>query len=267
MRYGVIGLGNMASAILKGMVESGNFKNDELTGYDMSGEKTLAAQTAFGLLPAADARAVAASSDVLLLAVKPQNLPQVLPDIAPVLKKQTVVATIAAGKDLAFYASFLPEGTPVVRLMPNINAKVKAATTALCPNAFVSDAQREAVRAMFSSVGSVVALEEKDFPVFGAVAGSSVAFVYMYIAALIDAEKKAGLSDEAARKIAADSVLGSAKLVLGCEEDPRDLARQVCSPGGTTIEGVTLLRDRRFEENVIDAIDAILRKDEILRKG
>ena len=263
MRYGVIGLGNMASAILKGMVESGNFKNDELTGYDMSGEKTLAAQTAFGLLPAADARAVAASSDVLLLAVKPQNLPQVLPDIAPVLRKQTVVATIAAGKDLAFYASFLP----VVRLMPNINAKVKAATTALCPNAFVSDAQREAVRAMFSSVGSVVALEEKDFPVFGAVAGSSVAFVYMYIAALIDAEKKAGLSDEAARKIAADSVLGSAKLVLGCEEDPRDLARQVCSPGGTTIEGVTLLRDRRFEENVIDAIAAILRKDEILRKG
>ena len=190
-----------------------------------------------------------------------------LPDIAPVLRKQTVVATIAAGKDLAFYASFLPEGTPVVRLMPNINAKVKAATTALCPNAFVSDAQREAVRAMFSSVGSVVALEEKDFPVFGAVAGSSVAFVYMYIAALIDAEKKAGLSDEAARKIAADSVLGSAKLVLGCEEDPRDLARQVCSPGGTTIEGVTLLRDRRFEENVIDAIAAILRKDEILRKG
>ena len=64
-----------------------------------------------------------------------------------------------------------------------------------------------------------------------------------------------------------DSVLGSAKLVLGCEEDPRDLARQVCSPGGTTIEGVTLLRDRRFEENVIDAIAAILRKDEILRKG
>ena len=89
----------------------------------------------------------------------------------------------------------------------------------------------------------------------------------MYIAALIDAETKAGLSAEAARKIAADSVLGSAKLVLGCEEDPRDLARQVCSPGGTTIEGVTLLCERRFEENVEDAIEAIMRKDAILRRG
>ena len=267
MRYGVIGIGNMANAILKGMAESGNFKGNELIGFNRSEGKTLAAQRAFGLSSASCAKDVAARCDVLLLGVKPQNLSQVLPEIAPALRSGTVVATIAAGKDLAFYASLLPEGTPVVRIMPNINAKVKASTTAVCANEFVSPAQLQAVRAMFESVGSVIELAEKDFPVFGAVAGSSVAFVYMYIAALIDADTKAGLSAEAARKIAADSVLGSAKLVLGCEEDPRDLARQVCSPGGTTIEGVTLLCERRFEENVEDAIEAIMRKDAILRRG
>lgn len=267
MRYGIIGIGNMANAILKGMIESGKFANDELLGFNRSEAKTLAAKSDYGLIPQRSAAETAAKADVLLLGVKPQNLPQVLPEIAPALREGTVVVTIAAGKDLAFYASMLPEKTPVVRVMPNINAKVKASTTALCANPFVTDGQLQLVREMFESVGSVILLDEKDFSIFAAVAGSSVAFVYMYIAALIDAEKKCGVSEEDARKIAADSVLGSAKLVLGCSEDPRELARQVCSPGGTTIEGVTMLRERGFEPTIMDAIDAIMRKDAILRKG
>lgn len=267
MKYGVIGLGNMASAILKGMVESGNFSGDRLIGYDADAQKMALARDAFGLIPSGSEAETAAEADVLLLAVKPQTLPQVLPRVAAALRRETVVASIAAGKDLAYYENALPVGTAVVRLMPNINAKVKSAAIAICPNRSASPAQAESVRAMFASVGSVIPLPEKDFPIFSAVAGSSIAFVYLYIAALMDAGKKAGLAEADARRIAADSVLGSAKLVLGCDEDPRDLARQVCSPGGTTIEGVAVMKGMHFEETVVEAIDAIVRKDEILRKG
>lgn len=267
MIYGFLGLGNMASAILKGMVESGNFTNDVLLGFDVDGGKIAAAQAAFSLSPAASEADVAARADVLLLAVKPQTLPQALPLVAAALRPGTVVATIAAGKDLAFYGALLPAGTPVVRLMPNINAKVKAATVAVCPNEHVTPDGLEAVCAMFRAIGSVIPLPEENFPIFSAVAGSSLAFVYLYIAALIDACTSAGLTGEQARKIAASSVLGSAQLVLSCEEDPRDLARQVCSPGGTTIEGVAVMQKHGFEQTVREAIDAIVRKDEILRRG
>ncbi len=266
MNYSFIGFGNMASAIFKGMQNSESFTNDKIYAFDKDAEKLSLAAKKFGLLPCENEIEASLSADVIILAVKPQNLSELLPKIRNAAIGKLII-TIAAGKDIAFYENNLEKGAALVRVMPNINAKAGGAISAICANASANKEQIEKVIRIFSTVGSVMQIEEKFFPVFGAIAGSSVAFVYMYIDALIKSLTANGISEEDARKIAACSVSGSAQLVLSCDEEPLNLTKQVCSPGGTTIEGVTLLNDYGFEEKLIEAVDAILKKDEILRKG
>jgi pyrroline-5-carboxylate reductase len=261
MRYGFIGLGNMATAILQGMYKSGLFSNDQLYGYDSIPEKTTAMQGAVGLLPVLSPEAVTRAADVILLAVKPQTLAAVLPLIKPHVSGNKLVITIAAGKTLDYYAGFLGNEVPIVRLMPNINAKVCAAASAICGNALATDAHRKIAADMFKTVGSVTAIDEKLFPAFSAIGGAAVAFAYVFIDALASAGVKAGMPKPMALSVATDTVLGSARLIKISGEHPRVLVDQVCSPGGTTIEGMHTLNRLGFESAVHQAIDAVIQKD------
>ena len=132
MKYGFIGLGNMASAIIEGMAASGKFKDDNLFGYNRSEAKTLALKEKHGLIPCRSASELARRAEVIVLAVKPQTMEDVLSEIAPVITPDKTVISIAAGKTTDWYEERLCEGAAVVRVMPNLNAKVKAAVTALC---------------------------------------------------------------------------------------------------------------------------------------
>ena len=266
MTYGFIGLGNMASAIIHGMARSGKFDNDTILGFNRSQGKTLRLQTEAGLVPAQSAREVAEKSDVVVLAVKPQMMGDVLPLIAPVITPEKLVVSIAAGKPTSFYeAAFVP-GVPVVRVMPNINAKVLAATTAVCAGTCATAEHLATVKAMFATVGGVYELTEAQFPAFSAIGGASGAFIHIYIDALASAGVKAGLPRPLAQDIAAQTVLGSAKLTLESDDHPIALCDQVCSPGGTTIEGVHTLKRLGFETAVQQAIEAIIEKDRKLAK-
>jgi len=261
MRYGFLGLGNMASAILRGMVKSGNFSEDEFSGFNRTEAKTLALQKELGLRPAGSAAELARSCDVLALCVKPQMLPAVLPETAQNLRPGTLVVTIAAGKPLSYYEAALPQGTPVVRVMPNINARVLAAASGLCGGASARPEQLALVRRMFEAVGAVYELPEAQFSAFSALAGASGAFIHLYIDALASAGVKAGLPRALSQQIACQTVLGSAKLTLESGEHPIALCDQVCSPGGTTIEGVHTLKRLGFESAVQQAVDAVIEKD------
>jgi pyrroline-5-carboxylate reductase len=267
MRYGFIGLGNMATAILQGMCRSGRFKDDEIHGYDNVPDKTAALQVSMGLLPAGSPQAVAQAADIVLLAVKPQTLPAVLPQIKPFIAVNTLIITIAAGKSLDFYSSFLGNDIPVMRVMPNINAKVGAAASAICGNASATETHRKIVTAMFETVGSVIDIDEKLFPAFSAVSGAAVAFAYLFIDALASAGVKAGMPKPMALEVAADTVYGSALLVKKSGEHPRALVDQVCSPAGTTIEGIHTLYRLGFESAVHQAIDAVIEKDRKIQEG
>jgi pyrroline-5-carboxylate reductase len=267
MKYGFIGLGNMASAILRGMVKSGRFENDVIYGFNRSREKTLRLAEDCGLSPLASALEVAEVSDVVILAVKPQMLADVLPAIAPALDARKLVLTIAAGKDIAFYEAALGTDIPLIRVMPNINAKVGASATALCPNAAAQSQHLQLARNVFETVGSVFVLSEAQFAPFSALSGCSVAFVYLYIDALARAGVQAGFSRPVAQDIAAQAVLGSARLVQESGEHPMALVDQVCSPAGTTIEGIFTLQRLGFEDAVHQAVGAIMQKDEKIRKG
>ena len=258
MIYGFIGLGNMAGAILRGMAGSGNFSGDTLCGFNRSPGKTQRLTQEIGLAACESAEEVAEKSDVLVFGVKPQMLPDVLEKIKDSVHSDQLVVTIAAGKGFDFYASYFGADVPLVRVMPNICAQVLCSASAVCPNAACTPEQVELVRAMFRSVGEVYDIPEAQFSAFSALGGASGAFVQMYIDALSSAGVKAGLPRALAQKIACQATLGAAKLCQETGEHPMALVDKVTSPGGTTIEGVHVLKKDGFESAVIEAFGAVI---------
>ena len=258
--YGFIGLGNMASAIIGGMAASGRFPKGSIIGFNRSAGKTEALAASVGLVPMDSAAAVAAAADVIVLAVKPQMMGDVLPLIAPVVNGDKLVVSIAAGKPTSYYEAALGD-VPVVRVMPNINARVLAAVSGMCGGKHATAHHLATVRAMFETVGTVVEVPEHLFGAFSALGGASGAFIHLYIDALASAGVKNGLPRPLAQEVACQAVLGAAKLTMESDLHPIALVDSVCSPGGTTIEGIHTLKRLGFESAVQQAVDAIVDKD------
>lgn len=263
MKFGFIGAGNMAGAIIKGMTigtKSYNGKDITITSKTVTSAAKLAEACGANAVPTA--AEVVAASDVLVLAVKPHVLASVVPALKEDIgAKKPLVVSIAAGKTLDYLAGLLPEGTPIVRVMPNINAKIGASTSGLYANGFVTEEQKAIVKGMFQTIGTVAEVEESQFDIFSVIGGAAPAFAYMYMDALARAAVKAGMPKKQALEITAATVLGSAKMVLENGEHPWALVDQVCSPGGTTIEGVAALQANGFESTLCKAFDAVLEKD------
>ncbi len=263
MRFGFIGAGNMASAIIRGMtIGTKSYVGEDIFVTSKSGASAEQLAGLCGATAVATAAELIALSDVLVLAVKPHILSDILPTLKEELAaRQPLVISIAAGKTLAYLAEQLPAGTPIIRIMPNINAKIGAATSGLCANALVTTEQKAIAKELFSTIGTVIELEENQFGIFTVLAGSAPAFAYLYMDALARAAVKAGMSKKQALEIAAATVAGSARMVLESDEHPMELVDQVCSPGGTTIEGVAALQANGFETALMAAFDAVLEKD------
>lgn len=261
MKVGFIGAGNMAGAIIRGMV-GGGFRGSDIRIYDTDSAKMAALFEECGVTVCSSGEEAAGTVDAVVLAVKPQVFPAVLPALSPVLhQRRPLVISIAAGKSLEAMEALLGAGLAMARVMPNIAAKVGEAMSAFCCNALAGEEEKAIVRQIFEAVGEVMELEEKHFSVFSALAGCSPAFTLLYMDALAQAGVKYGLPKAAALKIASQAVLGTARLLQESGEHPRVLADQVCSPGGTTIEGVCALQRQGFEAAVQAAVDASLEKD------
>lgn len=264
MNYGFIGLGNMAGAIIQGMHKSGSFEGDKIYGFNRSRGKTDALAASCGLIPCGGVTELVEKCEVVVLAVKPQVLPDVMGEVSAALAPGALVLSIAAGKPLSWYSERLPEKTPVVRIMPNISAKVGCAVSALCANEFAGEAGLAVAEKIFASVGTTYRVDEKMFSAFSAIGGAAGAFVYMFIDALANSGVKAGFPRPMATELATQVVLGAAKLQQQSGEHPVVLMNQVCSPAGTTIEGVLKLKELGFESTVNQGIDAIIEKDQRL---
>lgn len=257
MRYAFIGLGNMASAIIRGMQACAEYAHAEILGYDRHPEKAASLPVTF----CSSLEELTERADVLLLCVKPHSLEDLLRQLRPLLKQGCIIASVAAGKPISWYEEHLP-GFPFVRAMPNVNAAVNAGVTAICGGSLASPEQVELIREVFSAVGRTYVLDEKHFSAFSAIAGAAPAYTYLYMDALASAGVKGGLPKSTALAIAADMVMGSALLLQKTGEHPAALADKVCSPGGTTIEGLHKLRALGFENSVYEAIAAVIAKDQ-----
>ena len=262
---GFIGTGNMASAMISGLVSSGTLKGKDIGVFDISAPKAQTLAEKFGLSVFESAAELIVNCDRVVLSVKPNVLASVISPLRTIIKeKNPLIISIAAGKPLSFFEERLHEEVRLVRIMPNINATVGEAVSAYCPNENATEADVAFAEAMCKSFGTAVSLSESMFPLFGVIGGSSPAFAYMFIDAMARAAVKNGMPKAQALEICAQAVLGSAKMILETKEHPMELTDRVCSPGGTTIEGVLSLKKNGFEFSVADAVQAAVEKDKLL---
>lgn len=261
-KLGFIGCGNMATAILNGVVKSQYVNGAEICVFDTCAEKANALKENLGVDVLTSAEEVAENAQVVVLAVKPQVFPEVLPKIKDALSENNhALVSIGAGKTISYLCSFLESNTPVIRVMPNINAKVGASMSAVCKNEKVSFALLDFVKGLCESFGDVIELPESQFSIFGVIAACSPAYAFMFIDSMARGAEKNGMKREDALKISAQAVLGSAKMMLESGDSPWALINSVCSPGGTTIEGIATLQNEEFDKAVMDAVQASYDKD------
>lgn len=254
MKLGIIGCGNMARAILAGVLKKGACQADDVLVTDVLLGAVENFKKDFGVKGAANGQAVCQGSDVLLLAVKPQVYEGVIADIREHCKEGLLVISIAPGKTLAWLAERFGKPVRLVRAMPNTPAMVGEGITAICFGGNVPPAQQELARQLLSSFGKAEPVPEHLMDAVVAVSGSSPAYVFIMIEAMADAAVAEGMPRQQAITFAAQAVLGSAKMVLESGLHPAQLKDMVCSPAGTTIEAVQSLEKTGFRSSLMEAM-------------
>ncbi len=255
-----LGTGNMAEALIKGLLRAGAAAPAELTCAEPREERRREITQRYGVRAVGSNREAIAGADVVLLSVKPQVVADVLEEIAADVGTAKLVVSIAAGVPIAAIAARLPAGARIVRTMPNTPALVGAGAAALSAAPGVSTDDLLLAKRIFESVGTAVVVAEPLLDAVTGLSGSGPAFVFLFIEALADGGVKAGLARPEALALAAQTVMGSAKLLLDTHEHPGRLKDQVTSPGGTTIAGVHALEKAGFRGAVIDAVEASARR-------
>lgn len=267
MKIGFIGLGNMARAMIGGMLENKIAAPADIIGNARTGATKEAMYSEFGIGIRATNAEVAREAEVLILAVKPQFLQEVIGEIRTELPKNTLVISIAAGKTMHWIEDAFGGKIKLVRCMPNVPALVGAGCTGVCANDMVSRDEIDYSIRLMESFGKAYLVPEHLMDAVGAVSGSSPAFVFMFIEAMADAAVAAGMPRKQAYEFAAQAVYGSARMVLESGKHPGELKDMVCSPGGTTIQGVRILEEKGMRGAVMDALGATVEQSKKLGKN
>jgi pyrroline-5-carboxylate reductase len=253
---GFIGCGNMAQAMIGGIISS-KLTDQSNFFVSASSETNLnKVKEKYQLKTTLDNKAVAESCDILVLAVKPNMYIKVIKEIKDVVPKDIIIVTIAAGVSIETVEKAFEKEMKIIRTMPNTPALVGEGMSALCHNELITAEDLAPVIKIFDSFGKSEILEEKYMDAIPAISGSSPAYVFMFIEAMADGAVLQGIPRAKAYKMAAQAVLGAAKMVLETGEHPGSLKDKVCSPGGTTIEAVFTLEKNNFRGTVISAMEA-----------
>lgn len=264
MKIGFIGLGNMATAMLGGILDKGLYQHSEIIGSAKTRETADRIAQKYGIETCTDNKRAAESADVIVLAVKPVFLPEVISEIKDCVDESKLVISIAAGKSIEWLEEQFGKSIRLVRCMPNTPALVGEACTCVCLKADAAQEDSALVLRLMESFGKASVLPERLMDAFTGVAGSSPAYVFLFMEAMADAAVCAGIPRNQAYTFAAQSVLGSAKLMLETGMHPAQLKDMVCSPGGTTIEAVKVLEEKGLRAAVMDAIEACVEKSKSL---
>lgn len=262
-----IGAGAMGEALLRGLLSAGVYAPGEITVFDAKPERTQDVAAQFGVVAGGDLESVARTAQALLLAVKPQVVGTVLGALRDVLSPEQTLISIAAGVSTAQLESYFSQLVPVVRVMPNTPALVGKAASAICPGAHAREEHRALAHRIFGAVGLAVDTEEKLMDAVTGLSGSGPAYVYLFIEALSDAGVKMGLPRAVSTRLAAQTVLGGAQMVLETGMHPGELKDNVTSPGGTTIAALHALESRAFRAAVYDAVEASANRSRELSGG
>jgi pyrroline-5-carboxylate reductase len=261
---GFLGGGNMAGALILGLLQAGVVKASSIVVSDVRADQLERLQKQHGIKTTLDNHALIQKSAVLVLAVKPQIVDKVLTAVGNEVRPETLVVSIAAGVSIAAIEARLPPGARVVRSMPNVAALALAGATGIAAGTHATDHDMAAATALFEAVGRVVTLEESLLDAVTGLSGSGPAYVMLIIEALADGGVKVGLHRDTALLLAAQTVFGASKLLLDTGDHPGRLKDMVTSPGGTAIAGLHTLEAGALRKTLMDAVDtATLRSAEL----
>ncbi len=260
MKIGFIGVGNMASAMMTGIIKNEVVKAGDIIGSDVSAEGRDKAESALGIRVTESNIEVVEKSDIVVLAVKPQYYESVIEEIRESVTAGKIIVSIAPGKTIAWLQEIFQKDVKIVRTMPNTPAMVLEGMTGVCASDSVTKDELENVCKVLRGFGKAEVVAESLMDVVVSVSGSSPAYVFMFIEAMADGAVADGMPRDLAYQFAAQAVLGSAKMVLESGMHPGALKDMVCSPGGTTIEAVRKLEDKGLRSAVIEAMKACVSK-------
>ena len=262
-----IGAGNMASAIIAGLVRADPSCAGNITAVDLAQAALDKLKAAHGIQTSTNTALAVVGADVIVLAVKPQVVGAVLPQVAEGIGSDALVVSIIAGMPCSTLEAGLPAGTRVVRTMPNTPALVGKGATALAKGTHATDADLDTTRQLFNAVGLTVTVPERSLDAVTGVSGSGPAYVFLFMEALADGGVREGLPRDVALRLAAQTVLGAATMMLETGTHPGVLKDQVTSPGGTTIAAVEALESRAFRGTVMAAVNAAATRSKQLSGG
>jgi len=264
-KIGFIGAGHIASAMINGLVNSGNYLPKDICIYDPDGEKTVKFQ-AQGFRILSDELAVVNGATYVFLAVRPNILTSVLKKIIPALTIKNVLISVAAGISISYIKRMTRIETKVIRVMPNTPVSIGVGATALAYDMPVTYRELSEVRDMFETVGTVEILPEERMNEVISLNSSSPVYVYMLIHAMIEGAKNQGIDGEIARRMAVQTVLGAAKMIESSDEDISNMIKNICTPNGTTIKAVEYLEKRGFEQAIGDAMLSCTKRAALIEK-
>lgn len=254
MKLGFIGCGNMAGAIVGGIIKNGVLEANDIIASNRTEVNRDKVKNTYGINVTASNREVVENADIVVLGVKPYFYEDVINEVKDYVKEDQIIVSIAPGKMISWFEEKFGKKVKIVRTMPNTPSLVCEGMTAVCANELVTEEELKEVCAVFEACGKVEVISEKLMDVVVSVSGSSPAYVFMFIEAMADAAVADGMPRQQAYKFAAQAVLGSAKMVLETEMHPGALKDMVCSPGGTTIEAVRVLEREGMRSAVIEAM-------------
>ncbi len=252
---GFVGGGQMAEALIKGLLQSQTCTADQIRVAEPVDKRRDHLASAYALKTAPDLKGLIDKVECFFLAVKPQVMEAVLNELKPGYKGQLIV-TIAAGLPISFYENFLGSHCPIIRVMPNMGALILEGASALCGSEQATDEDLSFAQSLLAAVGSTVIVEERLMDAVTGLSGSGPAYVFSFIEALIEGGVKAGLSRPVARELAVQTVYGAALCLKKSDLHPAVFRDQVTSPGGTTASGLYKLEAGGFRATVIEAVES-----------
>ncbi len=261
---GFIGLGNMAQAIIGGILSRGVASEGDIIGYDPSAAARNMAAEKYCIAMADSNSGVVSQADIVILAVKPQILQSVIEEVAPSATEDVLFISIAPGKSMEWIKGIFGKDIKLVRCMPNTPALVGAGMTGYCVNVNVTEDEKKKAVSILESFGKAEEVPEHLIAAVTSVSGSAPAYVFILIEAMADQAVADGMSRSQAYEFAAQAVMGSAKMMMDTGRHPAELKDMVCSPAGTTIEAVKVLEREGFRAAVQDAMEACTVKAEQL---
>ncbi len=264
LQLGIIGGGAMAENILKGVLSAGFVSEDRLTVSDCHAQRLTYLKETFRVPTTLDNHELVKTSDTILIAVKPQNMKGLLKDINQVVDDKKLILSIAAGITCQTISEGLSGKGRIIRIMPNIAAKVLESASALCLGPAASPEDLETAKQLFEAIGKTVVVDEELMDAVTGLSGSGPAYIFLIVDALADAGVRSGLSRRTALQLAAQTCFGAAQLILQTGELPAKLKDQVTSPGGTTIAGIHVLEKKAVRGAIMDAVEAAVKRSKEL---